>query len=184
MAKQTNKPTKRVKLYWKINEVTKLVPKIKCEIPEVGDEGEGTYYYTEAAEVFLRYSKAFMQLGLTFLPVPGKSKVTLDGRFYKADMTYELTDVDTGYSIFVFGSGLGGNWVWSANTAQTVTRKQALLNTFGCSYGQPESAKKTVKRLTKGFKVDSVIQVMSGKEATDEMLDYFGNKLKEKENVE
>ena len=174
--------TKRVKLYQKMNDIAKLVPKIECKGAETDGDNEEIYYYTEAAEVFLQYSKAFMQIGLTFLPV--KIQVVMDGRFYRADIQYEITDVDTGYSIFVVGSGLGGNGAWSVNSAQTVARKQALLNTFGCSYNQPETAKKAVKRLTKGFKVDSVIQVVSGKEATDEMLDYFGNQLKEKEDVE
>ena len=175
------KPTKRVRLYWKINEVSKLVPQIECKGEErVGDDESEIYYYTEAAEVFKKYSDAFVKIGLTFLPV--KIQVIMDGRFYRADVQYELTDIETGYSIHVVGSGLGGNGAWSVNSAQTVARKQTLLNAFGCSYNQPESAKKAVKRLAKWFKVDSVVQVMSSKDVQDEMLDYFGEQLKGKDN--
>jgi len=179
MAKRT--ATKRVLLYRKINEVSKLVPQIECKGAETeGDDSNEVYYYTEAAEVFKQYTAAFIVVGMTFLPV--KIRVTMDGRFYRADIQYEITDIETGYSIHVVGSGLGGNGAWSVNSAQTVAKKQALLNAFGCSYNQPESMKGVVRRLTKGFKVDSVVQVMSSKDVQDEMLDYFGEQLKGKDN--
>ena len=173
----------RVLLYQKIHEVGRLIPQIECTAEEQDGEGAEaeTYYYTRASEVFELYGHAFRIVGLTFMPVGIKS--SMDGGFYRADVKYEITDIETGYSIFVVSSGLGGNGGWSMNTAQTVARKQALLNTFGCAYNQPESAKKTIKRLARGFNVDSCIQIASASDASKEIQDFFGEQLEKKKQT-
>ena len=169
-------------LYQKIHKVSALIPVIECTRKEQDGEGAEAeiYYYTEAAVVFELYSHAFRVVGLTFTPVG--IKTYMDGGFYRADMKYRVTDIETGYSIDVVGSGLGGNGGWSLNTAQTVARKQMLLNTFGAAYKQPESMKDVVKRLSKGFNVDSCIQIATAGEASEEIKEFFGQQLEAKEN--
>lgn len=160
--KTTTKPAKRnplvrlspeARLHHKIQAVMATVPIIECTGEEKIEDENGkqidTYNYTEAPEVFRIYTEQMVRVGLTFTPVHIESR--LDSRAYQVIVTYRLTDVDTGFYIDIVGAGLGCNGVWSINSAQTVARKQALLNAFGASYPQPETAKKKVRKAVKMF---------------------------------
>jgi len=142
-------------LFQKIHQVQQQVQEVKSTGIEEDDQGR--YHYTEAKEVFRIYSGALNKVGLTFMPVDIVTRV--DPRFYWATITYEITDIETGHSTLVKGAGLGCNGVWSLNSAQTVARKQALLNAFGASYGDSESIKKAVRKQMAGFDVKDFVGV-------------------------
>ncbi|MEE9354752.1 MAG: hypothetical protein V3U75_04105 [Methylococcaceae bacterium] len=156
----------------KILKIMKLVPTIECTGQEqtearTGEDPE-TYYYTEAAEVFRQYSEAMVEVGLTFVPIT--IVTVLDDRAYRATVTYRLTDVETGQFQDVVAVGLGCNGVWALNSAQTVARKQALLNMFGASYPQPKTAQQVARKAVKMFQP---FDVLSSGEAVKEMDKYF-----------
>ncbi len=190
MAKKTKKkakkktPRKKVPVYRpmglqsKILQIMGMIPTIECTGQEQSEDGEDMYYYTEAAEVFKVYSKAFVEIGLTFLPI---SAVTIeDRRAYRATVTYRLTDVETGQYQDVVAVGLGCNGVWALNSAQTVARKQALLNMFGASYPQPKTAEQVVRKAVKMFRP---IEALSAGEAMEEMKQYFSQEKQNEDNA-
>ena len=150
----------------KILEVMKEVPIIECTGQEQGEDD--VYYYTEAAEVFRIYSEAMVKVGLTFVPI--SIDTVLDARAYRATIIYRLTDAETGQYQDVVAVGLGCNGVWALNSAQTVARKQALLNMFGASYPQPETPKQVVRKAVKMFRP---IEALSASEAEEELNQYF-----------
>ena len=162
----------------KILEVMKRVPTIECTGQEqsearTGEEPE-TYYYTEAAEVFRIYSEAMVKVGLTFVPI--SIDTVLDARAYRATIIYRLTDAETNQYQDVVAVGLGCNGVWALNSAQTVARKQALLNMFGASYPQPKTSAQVVRKAVKMFQP---LDVLSPGEAAEELNQYFST---EKQN--
>lgn len=142
-------------LFQKIHQVQQEVRQVKSTGTEEDDQGK--YHYTEAKEVFRIYGDVMNRVGLTFMPVDIITSV--DAKFYRATVTYEITDIETGYSTLVKGSGLGCNGVWSLNSAQTVARKQALLNAFGASYGDSESIKNVVRKQMAGFDITDYVGV-------------------------
>lgn len=172
-AKKKHYPMPRpIGLQAKILEVMKMVPLIECTGQEQGEED--VYYYTEAAEVFRIYSKAMVEVGLTFVPI--SIDTVLDARAYRATIIYRLTDAETGQYQDVVAVGLGCNGVWALNSAQTVARKQALLNMFGASYPQPVTAAQVVRKAVKMFRP---VETLSPSEAEEELKSYFD---KEKQN--
>lgn len=153
------------------------------------DDGEGgIYYYTEAWEVQEHYSRLLTEKRLTMIPVSTKSTMTPFGPDRIAtniDSIFRLTDVETGYSIDVAGSGVGMNGEWSANTAQTLAFKQALLNVFMCAQRQPKTeAQKTRKEIS--IAVDSfsphTFLDKSGS-VVEDIKGYYGLSLQEQAQV-
>ena len=162
-----------VALHRKIQLIMDKVPVIEASGYEI-DELDNDYYYTEAATVFEVYTEAMVSVGLTFVPI--HAETCFEHRAYKATVTYRVTDVDTGAYIDVVGVGLGANGIWSYNSAQTVARKQALLNTFGASYPQPPDTKKDVRKAVKMFR--PLDMILTCKSAVQEVDDYFAEKFK------
>ena len=156
--KKTGKrePAKPKGLWPKIHAVSKIVREVESTGTEQDSEGN-EYNFTQAKEIFKVYGDALNEVGLTFLPV--RTKGNLGKRFYEATVTYEITDIDTGESKEVEAIGLGCNGVWCANSAQTVARKQALLNAFGASYGDNESPKNVVRKQMQGFNIKEIIEL-------------------------
>lgn len=180
-----NKPKARrdplprcIGLHNKILKVMELLPEIPCTGEEYDDTQQDIYYYTEAAAVFKLYTAKMVEVGLTFVPISMKTEV--DRRFYKAEIIYRLTDPETGQYQDVVAVGLGCNGVWALNSAQTVARKQALLNTFGASYPQPDKAKPNIRKIARGFDVNDVL---TSEKARTELVEYdFFNKEKQDGN--
>lgn len=129
-------------LHRKILEVMSRHTEIKCSGRGLDRDGN-EYAYTEAAEVFTAYGQAMRELGLTIIPI--EKNAVLGKTAYMIYVKYRLTDVDTGYSEIIAGTGLGTNGQWAANTAQTLALKQALLETFNASWPQPPEYKEIVK---------------------------------------
>jgi hypothetical protein len=164
----------------KILKIMALCKIIKCtgiETIEADDPTQNeTYHYTEAAEVFRVYSEAMIEVGLTFVPI--NVDAVLDTRAYRATITYRLTDPETGQYQDVVAVGLGCNGVWALNSAQTVARKQALLNTFGASYPQPKTAAQVVRKAVKMFEPHTVLTT---EQAVNELKkhDFFNKEPKD-----
>lgn len=171
-------PDKPLGLQAKILRVMELLPIIPCTGEEYDDTTKDIYHYTEAENVFKLYTEMMVKVGLTFVPI---SMVTeADKRFYKAMITYRLTATDTEEFVDVVAVGLGCNGVWALNSAQTVARKQALLNTFGASYPQPEGAKPNIRKIARGFDPNDVL---TEAKAREELVSHdFFNKEKQNGN--
>ncbi len=161
--------SKTIMLLQKMYKVSGMIPEIKSTSEELDEESGETYFYTEAKEVFGKYQQAFQEVGIMFMPV-GMREYN-DGRFYRATIRYAIYDVETGFCIKVVATGLGCNGGWALNTCQTVARKQALLNTFGASYGQPTSAAGEIRKMVKHFHVDKVVEITGSKTEVERMLE-------------
>ena len=139
-AKKTKKKSNKKKpvildpateLHRKINTVLAENPILECDLTGEDDEGR-KFGYLEAAKVFRTYNQAFKKHHLNIFPI--KITPTLGNNCVLVHGVYQLTDSETGYSVQVEGCGLGCNGAWAANSASTLALKQALLNTFLCSY--------------------------------------------------
>lgn len=166
----------RVKLHRKILEVMNRHTEIECSGQGVDFDGN-EYRYTEAEVVFKEYGQSMRDLGLTCIPI--EKTAILGKTAYMIQARYKLTDTDTGYSEVITGCGLGTNGQWAANTAQTLALKQALLETFGASWPQPEKYKDIVKK-----EAERVFSQADTPEQVRQVLDdFFGNyQTKGKEN--
>ena len=98
---------KKVLLLQKMLKVMLAVPEIESTCEELDEETKETYFYTEAKEVFAKYSAAFQKVGIMFMPT-GMREYN-DGRFYRATIRYAIYDSESGYCIMVVASGLGCN---------------------------------------------------------------------------
>lgn len=166
----------RVKFHQKILEVMNRHTEIECSGRGVDFDGN-EYGYTEAEVVFREYGGSMRDLGLTCIPI--EKTAVLGKTAYMIQAKYKLTDTDTGYSEIITGCGLGTNGMWAANSAQTLALKQALLETFGASWPQPEEYKDIVKK-----EAEKVFSQADTPEQVKQVLDdFFGNyTMKGKEN--
>ena len=135
-------------LHIKILEIMRSTTFLDCH--NVASDGDGgVYHYTEAWEVQEYYSRKLVDKRLTMVPILTKSTMVPFGPDRIAtniDSIFRLTDIETGYSMDVAGSGVGMNGEWSANTAQTLAFKQALLNVFMCAQRQPKTEAQKKRR--------------------------------------
>jgi len=158
----------KIRFHQKILEVMNQHPEIQCTGRGVDLDGN-EYAYTEAAEVFSAYGQTMRELGLTCIPI--EKTAVLGKNAYMIHVKFKLTDVDTGYSEIITGSGLGSNGQWAANTAQTLALKQALLETFNASWPQPPDYKDLVKK-----EAQNVFgSAHSPEEVVQAVKDYFGS---------
>ena len=135
---------KSIILHRKIHAVMAENPEIKCTL--VGEDEDRKFGICEAAGVFKMYNQAMAKHNLTFIPMAVNP--TLGNGCVLVRATYRITDITTGYFETVQGVGLGTNGQWAANTGQTLALKQALLNTFTCSWPQPEDFREEVQRVS------------------------------------
>lgn len=158
----------RVRFHQKILEVMNRHTEIECSGRGVDFDGN-EYGYTEAEVVFRQYGQSMRDLGLTCIPI--EKTAVLGKTAYMIQSRYKLTDTDTGYSEVITGCGLGTNGQWAANTAQTLALKQALLETFGASWPQPEEYRKVVKK-----EAERVFgQAETPEQVKQVLYDFFGN---------
>lgn len=148
--KRTKPPTefseqeKNIILHRKIHAVMKENPQLECNLK--GEDDEGRFGYVEAATVFRMYNKAFSEHSLD--PLVTDLELTLGDHCVLARIELTITDITTGYSVKIYGGGLGMNGQWAANTAQTLAMKEALLLSFLCSWPQPEEFREEVQRVS------------------------------------
>ena len=173
MAKKTNSP--KMMLLNKIWLIAAENPQIECLL--LGEDDEGRFGYVEAAAVFRMYGESFKKHKVHFYSV--KKTTTVCQNCVLVEAEYELADIETGYiwPRRIPGSGLGMNQQWSANTCQTLARKQALLDFFNCAYPQPEEYAKEVRRVTQN-KFGAAETPMEIGAALDEVLEKYAIKPK------
>ena len=154
------------------------LPIIEC----TGENEEDGYGFTEADHVAEKYSQAFREVGLSFIQTAVTSRVIAKGTF-EALCSYRITDINTGHSITGQAASLGGNELWSLNTAQTKAAKQFLLTTFMASCPQPKHLKQqnlppmSVGGLPATYKTQS----QKVKEEMGDALDHFSTPKAEEE---
>jgi len=136
---------KSIILHQKIHAVMKENPEILCTLKGHDDYEDRDFGMCEAAGVFRMYNEAMSKHNLSFIPMAVEP--TLGNGCVLVRATYRITDITTGYFETVQSCGFGMNGQWSANTAQTLALKQALLNTFTCSWPEPEQFRDQVQRV-------------------------------------
>lgn len=136
------KPDPYKKLLAKINRIKERVPYIE-PTGECTDEntGEVLFRYTEAQHVFEVYRAECAAEGLIYRPyfdVGIMPIIVPIGRGVALVAPFCIEDLETGARLIGFGTGMGANWDWAANTAGTRALKQFLLTTFQCTWKDPE----------------------------------------------
>lgn len=146
---RTVKPTslseqeKCILLHTKIHKVMVENPELLCGL--AGEDTFGRKFgICEAALVFRTYNAALGKHNLTSILIDTKSK--LGRNCVLVDCKFKLTDITTGYSEILAGSGMGMNGQWSITTAQTLAFKESLLLSFVSSWPQPEEYRDEVQR--------------------------------------
>jgi len=137
------------------------------------------YFSVPAAEVFCRLGPALSRYGLTVIPVRGTT-TPIQGFSHLvvlAEIYYQITDIETGYSEEAYGSGLGDNQAWGASSAQTLARKQALLSIFNISYPQPAGEREMQIREIKAQAGVALVD-MTPENAAEKLGSFFEKGLK------
>lgn len=165
------------------------------EVGHVESTGEGfdssigePYPFTKAGHVFEKYREAFLANGLTILPVARpdlQPQVMTLFRGVGIIGYYEITDVDTGYSVVGWGIGTGSNEFWSGNSAQTRAMKQFLLNAGLASWHDPdENEQQRIKKAVyeQARELLRRMGVEQQMPAAEQIGDYFQSQFKEKKD--
>ena len=113
----------------KMARVMNKLPIIEC----TGLSEDGSYYHTEAHNTNNKYSRAFREVGLSFIQTAVASTVLTKG-IAGTVCSYTITDINTGHSI----SGQACSDDLDLAKAQTKAAKQFLLTTFMASCPQPK----------------------------------------------
>ena len=158
---------KSIILHQKISAVMKENPKIECTL--VGEDEDRKFGICEASTVFRMYNEAMAKHSLTFMPI--EIVPTLGNGCVLVKCSYRITDITTGWSEVVQSCGFGMNGQWSANTAMTLAYKQALLNTFTCSWPQPEEYRDAVQRVAQR----TFGPAQSPQQISEAIKEFFGN---------
>lgn len=141
------------------------------------------YAYTQADKVYQVYREKCKENGLVIRRIEGK---TTDGtrpdkywdkdkeRFIWAGVpcvrfegVWEIEHIASGEKETFGGAGDGDNMTWACNSAQTVARKQALLDYFETAWPQPtdwvEVVRKTIEEMPPKERIQ-VIEMIIPKE--------------------
>lgn len=175
----------RIRLLQKIQRVHELVPAIESLGQEVVGEGtpdEEIIPICEAKDVFKQIGKAMKEVGLSMYPIPkdeDKATARETARAFIVEVTYELSDNETGYSIKVLGMGAGCNGQWALNTAQTLAKKQAMLSTFNVSYGRPDDPKRLAQKHVALFELDKCVQLQPDETVGETIKNHFSKIMDE-----
>ena len=163
----------KVLFHQKIHQIMMEHPEFECGMR--GQSNDDEFGYVEADKVFRAYGDSMRNAGLTCIPV--EENATLGRTAYMLTVKFQITDIETGYSEYIVGSGLGVNGEWSANTAATLALKQALLQTFMASWPQPEDIRSQVKRTA-----ENVFGPASSIEDVRQLMDEYFSQVKEKKD--
>lgn len=146
-------------LHAKKLKIMAAVPVMPCSAIDKDIHGL-RYAYTQATQVYQRYTRLCREKGLTTRRIEGMttdahygdSCQDSDGKtkFVKRpcvrfEGVWEIRDKDTGETETFGGSGDGDNLIWSANSAQTIAKKQALLDYFETAWPQPTNHLKIIR---------------------------------------
>ncbi len=167
--KRTALPMKVHGLQAKKLQIMDEIPIMPCSAISKDRQG-ARYCHTQAAKVYATYRKACSMRGLTIRRVSGleskaeyqDNRQDLEGKWIiqisicsKYEGVWEIRDSESGESETFCGAGYGDNYVWSCNSAQTVAKKQALLDYFEVCWPEPEDYLAIVKQTFDDLNVDN-----------------------------
>lgn len=145
-------------LHQKKLEILRVVPIMPCSAIDRDMQGL-RFAHTQAEKVYRVYRRECESRGLVIRRIKGTTTngerpafiQSDDKRVMKAvpcvrfEGVWEICDVSTGETETFGGAGDGDNEIWSANSAQTIARKQALLDYFETAWPQPTNWLKLVR---------------------------------------
>ena len=166
-AAELSDQVKSILLHQKIHAVMKENPEILCKL--VGEDEGRKFGICEAAEVFRMYNQALVKHSMT--SIVSDLDLTLGKNCVLANMKLKITDITTGWYEKFCGGGLGMNGQWSANTAQTLAAKEAMLLSFVCSWPQPEEYKEEVMRMAR----NTFGPARSPEQISEAIEEFFGS---------
>lgn len=103
---------------------------------------------------------------------------------------FEIRDTESSETETFMGAGLGDNHVWSANSAQTVAMKQALIQYFFTAWPQPTDYCEVIRKELAGLKGEEFykaikkmlpekpIEPLTQSVALKELVEYFAGPIK------
>jgi len=145
-------------LHTKKLEILRAVPIMPCSAIDRDMQGL-RFAHTQAEKVYQVYRRECESRGLVIRRIEGKTTNGERPVFLKTEEqwemkavpcvrfegVWEICDVETGQTETFGGAGDGDNEIWSANSAQTIARKQALLDYFETAWPQPTNWLKLVR---------------------------------------
>lgn len=170
--------------------ILKRVPIMPCSV--ISSDKQGIRFaHTQAENVFNRYreecQKEKLVIRLVQLKMSNHTYEEYRGQEWvkvscsRAECVFEIKDTESGESEIFCGSGLGDNYVWSDNSAQTVAMKQGLLMYFFSAWPQPttfiEIVKDSLGKLDKGQFAKTIIQMLPEhrEDVRKAMSEFFAN---------
>lgn len=185
-------PDPRRGLHAKKAEIMAKVPNMPCSA--IGRDLHGLRFaHTQAERVYAVYRDLCAEKGLVIHRTEGKSRVindTAERIQILFEGVWEIRDRATGQTETFGGHGQGDNGRWSANSAQTIAKKQALLDYFETAWPQPtqflEVIRDSIAAVPDAEKVEAFKQilppqawdVLTAAGAVKELKDFFERKGK------
>ena len=181
-------------------EILAAVPIMPCSV--LGRDWQGNRFaHTRAEEVYKVYREECTKRGLTIRRTKSLttdceiSQKDSEDRFYmvsgvRFEGEWEIKDRSTGQCETFGGSGDGLNDVWSAISAQTIAKKQALLDYFETAWPQPTDHLRVIQESLAAVpdkeKVEAYKQIlgaeawsiMTATGAVKRMADYYSGDKK------
>lgn len=200
------KPPKRPKprplgLHRKKLLILKEVPKMPCSAFARDKQGL-RYAHTQAEKVYAVYREKTEKYGLTIrnielivsnIKYTDEVKAGDDWKNIEVTATlcvgkWEIRDKETGETEKFGGIALGDNYVWSANSAQTVAKKQALLDYFETAWPQPTNWAKLVREsleeqgtnMVAALKMilpQKAYEIIAATKAIKELEEFYGKEI-------
>jgi len=205
-SKTKSKPSKRkpkgpVGLHEKKLQIMREVPEMPCSA--FGRDNQGLRFaHTQAEKVYAIYRQKTLEYGLTIRNIDlvvsnikYTDEVKVGEDWKKVEVTavlcagnWEIRDNATGQTEEFGGIAIGDNYVWSANSAQTVAKKQALLDYFETAWPQPTDWAKLVRESLEGQGTNFVealkmilpqkaYEIMEATTAIKELEEFYGKEI-------
>jgi hypothetical protein len=138
--------------------IMRAIPIMPCTVITKTRQGF-IFAHTQATEVYNTYRRECESRGLVIRRVEGKTTsathpeldrkndqwIVVEKPCVRFEGIWEIVDVESGERETFGGAGDGSNNIWSANSSQTIAKKQALLDYFEVAWPQPTDWVRTVK---------------------------------------
>lgn len=187
-------------LHEKKLEILRAVPIMPCSVLSKDMQGL-RFAHTQAEKVYQVYRRECESRGLVIRRIEGETVDAEHPQLIKKESgwdiksvpcvrfegVWEICDKDSGETETFGGSGDGENGIWSANSAQTIARKQALLDYFETAWPQPTDWVKVIREsleelgpqeLVKAVKMIIPEKIAEATGIVDEIGNYFDKQFK------
>ena len=188
-------------LHGKKLRILEEVPVMPCSA--FGRNKQGLRFaYTQAEKVYAIYREKTEHYGLTIrnielvvTNIKYTDEVKVGDEWKSVEVTatlcvgkWEIRDKETGETEEFGGIAFGDNYVWSANSAQTVAKKQALLDYFETAWPQPtdwckfvrESLEEQGTNMVAALKMilpQKVYEILTATKAIKELTEHFSKEI-------